>query len=439
MQLKMPLLSQQRKSYKHSLINSGRKIIPGWAKKMIYKHKYLKDGYETLRRAIIKPKKSPRVFVRKGLTRMEFFEILDERKVDYVLLRWWQDLPEMPPGEDMDILVRDEHRDLLEDLVVFYDNGTGLKCDIYTITGSNHGSWKNLPYFQSNLAHILIEERILFKGAYVPSPQTHFASLAYHAIYHKGVDSGIPGFSTNPSGELEHDYFEILDNLSREIGLNVEITVQGLAAWLKNLGFTPAEDTTAKLVELKPELAMFQKPLFSDIRGGELLVFIIREKLIEHGYLNSFIDFMKEKFSFDIIDVKTLSIEEKDICKRQIRGGKWDRGPFKFSGGQPEAFVIAFDYQPWPLSDEEAKKQTRMTNRNNPNAKYAFRDIINQNRKTNNYNGIHSADNELDAWSYISLLGNEYHNKIIKEVEFRREHISKILGPKEIPMDQFSK
>ena len=419
MLFKLP--TRKRKSYKHSFINFGRKMIPEWAKSVINNNEHLKEAYGKLRRVVIKPKRSPRVFIKKGIQRMQFFDILHERKVDYVLLRWWQDLPKMPPGEDMDILVKDEHRDLLNDLVVFYDNGTGLKCDIYTITGSNDGSWKNLPYFQSNLAHTLIDERILFKGAYVPSPQIHFASLAYHAIYHKGGDSGIPGFSTVPLN-LEHNYAEILEQLAREIGLNLEINLKGLVAWLKEQGFTPAEDTMAKLVELKPELALLQKPLYSDIRGGDLLVYIIREQLVEDGYLNPFIDFLKEKFCLDILDVKMLCNAEKDICKRQIRGGKWDKGPYPSSGGEPVAFIIAYDYNPWPLEGEEAKKQSRMTNRNNPNAKYKFREFINTSiNSKKKYNGIHSADNELDAWFYITQLGEIYRKKIHYEVELRRE------------------
>lgn len=88
-----------------------------------YYYKFLKVYW--LLRYYIKPMKSPRVYIRKGIGRMEFFEALNKRNVDYVLLRWWEDLPEIPEGEDLDILVRDEHRDLMKDLVTFRDNGTG--------------------------------------------------------------------------------------------------------------------------------------------------------------------------------------------------------------------------------------------------------------------------------------------------------------------------
>lgn len=431
---KLVLFREKHSSYVNRLVSFARRNMPETVKKRI-KSSPLKPHYERIRKILIKPKKSPRVFIKEGISRTKFFDILHERNVKYVLLRWWQDYPEIPEGEDMDILIPDNDREKLDDLVVFYDNGTGLKCDIYTIEGGNYGSHKNLPYFQSNLAHTLLETRVIYKGIYVPAPIPYFASLAYHALFHKGINSGLPGFS-NLISDLEHNYLKILEDLVKELKIEVDLTVVGIFSWLKIHNFAPAEDTLSKLVEIIPELNFLQPPLYSDIRGGDLIVYILRKRLVEENYLETLVEFFKKEFHFDIIDVRILETHEKFTCSRQIRGGKWDRGPFKYSGGQPEAFVIAFDYQPWPLSDEDAKKQTRMTNRNNPNAKYAFRDIINQNRKNNNYNGIHSADNEHDAWFYISLLGNDYHNKIIKEVEFRREHISQILkSKKEIQMD----
>lgn len=415
---------ERRSSYSKAVLTSLRKVIPESAKQKINQNKLLKNFYDRCRRTIIKPIKSPRVYIKEGISRMEFFGILHDRNVEYVLLRWWHNLPEIPEGEDMDILIKDEHRDLINDLIVFYNNGTDLKCDFYTITGSKYGSRRNIPYFQSNLAHNLIDTRIFYKGAYVPSPLAYFASLAYHAVFHKGFNSGLPGFDEKPI-EVEHDYTSVLKEQSLKLPLDINITVQGIYNWLNGRNFAPADDTLSKLVELKPELAILQKPLFSDIRGGDLLVYIIREQLQKDGYLNPFIDFLKEEFCFDIIDVKMLSIAEKDICKRQIRGGKWDKGPYPLSGGEPVAFVVAFDHEPWPLEEEEAKKQTRMTNRNNPKAKYQFRELINNNRIfKKKYNGIHSADNEQDAWYYIGLLGKDYCDTIFEEVEIRRNRQS---------------
>jgi len=388
-----------------------------------YYHKFLK-GYWLIK-SFVKPRKSARVFVRRGFGRMEFFEILHQRKIDYVLLRWWHDLPEMPDGEDMDILIKDEHRDLINDLITFRDNGTGLKCDIYTIAGSNYGSHNSIPYFQINLARTLIETREMYRGVYVPSPLPYFASLAYHAVFHKGYGSGLPGFEKRPV-HIEHDYTAILTDQANRLGLEINATPEGLYNWLKEQKFAPAEDTLSKLVEIRPELSFLQKSLFSDVRGGELMVYVVRERLLNDGLLQDFKDFLANKSQFDVIDVRMLSSEEKEICTTQIRGGKWDKGPFKHSGGPPIAFVVVYDSHPRPLDDIELKKQPRTTNRNNIIAKYSFRErLTNSGLRKNHYNGVHSADNELDALYYISLLGDDYRQKVSTEVEIRRQRFSR--------------
>lgn len=377
------------------------------------------DQYRQVKH-LIKPQKGARVYIRKGISRMGFFQALHERNVDYVLLRWWEDLPQIPAGEDMDILIRDEHRELINDLVTFRKNKVDLKCDIYTIAGSMYGSHNDIPYFQSNLAHALIETRELYRGAYVPSPLLHFASLAYHAIFHKGNGSGLKGFEDSKPG-LEHDYPEILKNKASGLDLKIEITVVGLYEWLKERKFVPAEDTLTKLVEVRPELSFLQQRLHSDVRGGDLLVFVLRERLLKDGLLQDFTSFLEEEFNFDLLDVQMLNARERDQCSREIRGGKWDKGPYKYSGGPPVAIVSAFDYHPEPLTQTEQLRQARMTNRNNLHSKYQYRERLQSLiLMKGHYNGVHSADNEQDAQFYLSLLGSNYQNKISEMLEFRR-------------------
>lgn len=368
----------------------------------------------------VNPHRGPRVYIKKGIGRMEFFEILNKRQVEYVLLRWWQDLPEMPPGEDMDILIKDEHRDLIEDLVTFNDRGNKLQCDIYTMSGSKHGSRRNLPYFQATLANTLINSRVLFRGVYVPSPKLYFASLTYHAIFHKGYNSGLPGYNKTIDNP-EHNYTAILEDLAHELGISVDIKVTGLYNWLKEEGFAPADDTLTKLVEHKHELSIFERGLYSDARGGELLVYVIRDKLMQDGLLEDFTTFLEEKYVFDVIDIRVLSAAERETSRLRIRGGKWDKGPYRYSGGAPCAFVVAYDYYPKPLDSAEQKKQIRSTNKNNIESKDVYRKHVKNLFLTKgDYNGVHSADNELDAWSYISILGEDYRHKIATEVERRR-------------------
>ncbi|RKS53954.1 hypothetical protein BC962_2221 [Gillisia mitskevichiae] len=384
----------------------------------------LRDDYRYIR-SKLNPHKSARVYIRKGISRMEFFSILNDRKIDYVLLRWWEGLPEMPVDEDMDILIKDEHRNKIDDLITFTDNGNGLKCDIYTLTGSFYGSHKGIPYFQSNMGHDLLKSRRLFKGVYVPSPREYFASLAYHALFHKGKASGIEGFG-DYSGAVEHAYSTILSEHSLNIGEEVDINAECLFKWLETNEYIPAEDTLSKLVDIKPELEIFQKRLSSDIRGGELTVFVIRERLVKDKLLEDFKLFLENEYQFEILDIQFLNQKQKDNATRFIRGGKWDKGPFKYSGGVPEAFLVAYDFEPKPLNDIDQKKQSRTTNNNNMLAKYRFRDLITSNRtiKKADYNGVHSSDNEMDAKYYLSFLGGDYLEHIENIVEDKRNYKS---------------
>lgn len=366
------------------------------------------------------PLKSPRVFIKKGIGRMEFFEILNHREVDYVLLRWWENLPDIPDGEDLDILIRDEHRRKLNDLLTFNDNGTGNKCDIYTLCGSKYGSHMGLPYFQYHLGATLLKTRVMYRGAFVPAPEPYFASLAYHAVFHKGKNSGLQGFG-KVVVPVEHEYPKILADQAQKLNINIDIAVTPLYNWLKERQFAPAEDTLTKLVEIRPELSFLQEPLSSDIRGGDLIVYVVRERIVRDGLVDDFINYLSKQYLFDVIDVRLLDANEKKKCFGFIRGGKWDRGPYKYSGGAPVALVVVFDQYPNPLSREESEKQPRVTNINNIKAKYEYREKVHAMRlNKGNYNGIHSSDNELDAWYYISLVGEEYRKKILNAVEEKR-------------------
>lgn len=368
-----------------------------------------------------KPYRSQRVFLQENIQPQDFFKKLDHLGVEYVLLRWWEKLPAFPEYEDINILIPDKDRYLINDLVTH--EGQGTKCDIYTVRGGEDGSRNSIPVFPYYLSKALLEHKIFFNGAWIPSALPYFASVAYHAIFHKGHNSGVPGFGLEPT-KYVFDYRSHLKELAHSLNLKVEINVESLYQWLKDKNFAPGEDTLTKLVEERPELAMLQSKLFSDIRGGEMMVFVIRERLYADGFLQDFRNFLEQEYKFDILDVKELTQVEKLDCYNLIRGGKWDRGPYLFSGGPPVAFLIAFDYSPTPLSPSIQKSQTRMTNNNNLAAKYAFREYVRKQKlKDGDFNGLHSADNEQDALFYISILGKDYQEKIIQKTEKIRNRI----------------
>ena len=92
-------------------------------------------------------------------------------------------------GEDLDLLVDDSS---LEEVRTMLDEGPGIQpIDLYSVTGLPGADFRSMPYFPPYLAEELLDRAIVHRGlCSVPAPREHFLSLAYHALYHKGLRRG---------------------------------------------------------------------------------------------------------------------------------------------------------------------------------------------------------------------------------------------------------
>lgn len=362
--------------------------------------------------------RGPRWYVPEGMTRETFIAKLHERGVRYVVLRWWEDFPEFPDGEDMDILVEDADVANLTSLLVRHKSN--IPCDIYTVHGSNDGDYRGLPYFAPGLARRLIAERVLYRArVFVPPAELYFASLAYHALYHKGIASGLWS-ATKKLDELEHDYPQVLKRVGVDAGITVETNVHCLHKWLSERGLAPEQDTLRKLSVFRPELSVLLPPSVCDVRGGELGVFLIRERAEIEGLTPSFMSLIERKRMEVVLDV-TLDETERQRAGTKLRGGKWDKGPYPVSGGGPARLVGVYDYYPKPPSVGEAMSHPGLTNRRFLELKQDARGILD--RKIPffaHYNPLHSSDNESEAWGYIQNVVPEELQRVWQKVEVRR-------------------
>jgi O-antigen/teichoic acid export membrane protein len=183
----------------------------------------------------------------------DFFKRLEERGVEYVVLRWFEELPKLDPTHDLDLLVAD--RGLKGLLAELSPRPIGHPIDIYTETGVGgtgfafkNGSatpTKDVPLFPPELAQGILRRRRRHAGlCYVPDPHDHFCSLAYHAIYLKGTKSGIPGGETwQENGPwTSHNYADVLRTLGARIGIDLsgEITRARIANLLAERGWRPS-------------------------------------------------------------------------------------------------------------------------------------------------------------------------------------------------------
>jgi len=333
-----------------------------------------------------------------------FFNTLQSGNVRYAVLRWFQDLPALPPGEDLDMLVDDQDLTAVHTLL---DSGPGLQpCDVYSVTGLPSSEYRGLPYFPPQLAATLLDHVQLHPSqALVPSTEHHFLSLAYHAVYHKGRKSGLPSRNGhwNRWPNPEHDYVNILRSLATQLDINLELTHEGVDQCLQIAGWRPPRDMLVRLASKRRDLShLLGKSSPTDEDPG-LAVFLIREAAAQPQSLACLIEEI-ERQGFQILKTKVLSAFESQAVSRTIRGGNWGRGPWAACGGLPAAAVVAYDSEPIPVSRSTRRRFPQLTNARLL-CKSKLRESFNQTLPPEMHvNALHSSDNGHEALEYLRVV-----------------------------------
>jgi hypothetical protein len=369
-----------------------------------------------------------RRFISPWLGVTDFFAALNQKQVSYAILRWFEDLPLIMPGEDIDMLVADQDIEKIESLLGQHPGI--IPCDLYTVSGLPGTAYKNMAYYPPFLAEQILAGAIAFQDIFfVPNPEIYFYSLAYHAVYHKGLKSGIPwskdeikDSQLNP----EHEYQDILQNLANSLGIKAEITLEGLDNFLASIDWRPSEDTLARLdssqiwrkagnqtsTELNPEI---------DVNG--LAVFFIRQKALELNLEAEIIELLVKE-GFNLISSQVLDPEAAKRVKYQVRGGNWGQGPWSESGGDPAMVLVAIDLMPLQPTTVELAKQPHLSN-GRIVVKNKIRDAVNHSLPLEKQcNTVHSSDNEREAWNYLEIALPEHLKEIQQKISQLRNNFA---------------
>jgi hypothetical protein len=161
----------------------------------------------------------PRMFLSPELGPRAFFARLNESGARYAVLRWWDELPEIAPGRDVDFLVHDEDLGRFEEALGELP-GT-IPLDVYTRSGVPGHDYRGACYYPPARADEILGRAVdSGRGVRVPAPREAFFSLAFHAVYHKGEAAGLPSElpGVRPSAAPAHDFAAILPALARPLG-----------------------------------------------------------------------------------------------------------------------------------------------------------------------------------------------------------------------------
>ena len=175
-----------------------------------------------------------------------FFASLQTSGARHAVLRWFEDLPHVEPGHDLDILVADESIGQVRHLLSAWP--LGQKIDIYSESGFEGTGYQpellgDVPAFPPEVAAAFLGSATERPGGWsVPAPREHFLGLAYHAVYLKGYDSGLPSDEGTPPRKTgSRDYAAVLTQLAGQSGWELEqpVTMKSLDRMLEENGWKP--------------------------------------------------------------------------------------------------------------------------------------------------------------------------------------------------------
>ena len=351
----------------------------------------------------------PRVYVPDGMSCEAFFDQLRDAEIDYVVLRWFEDLPKVEPGEDLDLLVAD--RDLGALRALCQKRPGSIPCDVYSVSGLPGSEWRNTSYYPPALAEQILESAVTEDGRYrTPDRRKHFLSLAFHALYHKGYRSGLPANSPSDrplSRPADHDYTSTLARLTESLEIRVDITMADLDAHLAEHGWRPSEDHLERLAKHNPWIADTLRLAPLDAALDDVALFVVRERAESPEGLKLVVAAL-ERCGLDVLETRRLDDEQRARCAREVRGGNWGRGPWPTSGGDPAALVIVRDRQPIAVDDKTLESHPLLTNKRILTAKEAVRSAFNRPlKRSERCNAVHSSDHSRQAWNQIACVLGE--------------------------------
>lgn len=375
--------------------------------KPIHRHYYLQKWRQKHRKD-----KTVRLKVCRVLEVLREFE---QRNIPYVVLRWFEEVPlnleqEATFKEDVDLLIEPSKMDQIAELAGSH-RGT-MKCDLYSTTAKLGTSYLGMPYYPPVMAQEILANRVRYQGLfYVPSPQYHFNSLAYHLVYHKGLESGIPAgcdLTTNP--QPKRQYAEKLEELGEVNGIDLArpYTLCSLHNYLKLIHW----DMPYDLLVRWPRQTAWQEYLINQERRllqpyaeklPELAVFFIRSDVVDANAVEDTYQQLERKFT--LLHKETLDSEQQKRVMRMVRGGNWIEHK-RTTTVPPCIAVVAYDFSPQSYAENDPrKKRYPLVTNTNMFYKHKIRKSINDGTQVKQkIIGIHGSDNAYEAQHMLEAI-----------------------------------
>lgn len=344
----------------------------------------------------------------------EFFK--NCKNLNYIVLRWFDNLPNVEKDEDIDILIDDNDYKLIEKY--FTRRKRKYKFDIYRVYGRDY---VNISYFEPRIAKIFLKNRILIKNLFwVPNDFNYFMSLLYHIVYHKAELSNIRINKMEEINKNDRYICELLKILKRNPNFKYRnINEYSLTYFHKILmenNLSPnieyirmykrifKEKKNSKKYNFLDNISSFKK----DDRGI-ITIFVFRDKINKKFILESINEILNR--GGEIVHIRE-SIKEFN----NTRCNNYDKGPYKISGGYPKLIIIGF----FNFINDNIKKLINISNQYQYKLIYDLKNFL-RNKFIKDYNIntniLHTCDDLLETKYYLNIFGTKYKKFIFNRID----------------------
>lgn len=343
-----------------------------------------------------------------------FLRRLEEAGIFYVVLRWPEEVPlnvaeEAGFQEDVDLLLDLDTLDSIATLAA--EHHGRVPVDLYSVSGRKGANYLKMPYFPPAFALEILASRVRHpNGFFTPSKGMYFWSLAYHLVYHKGQEAGIPsGCNLEVSSSPKRKYGLLLRKLGDDVGICLpeKFTLIDLHDMLESTNLNMSFDLLVRWPKQTPWHYFLMKLMREKIahwaeKLPDLAVFFIREELADEKNVSLVVSFLALKFK--LIEVIHLDKSQQDRVRMQVRGGNWISLTTRCESC-PRVGIICYDLKPRAFSENDklAGSYPHMRNRNML-YKLELRDELNVANNSRRLNALHGSDNALEAQHMLSAL-----------------------------------
>ena len=327
-------------------------------------------------------------------------DYLKQNKINYVVMRFYQKLPDLyTKGSDIDILVSNQDEEKLKNYLI--QNPGNIKVDIWNESAP---SYSGVSYFIPRLAKQILKSSIAGPGgSRIPGKKEALLSLLYHTLYHKGINAGIISKTAGVESidNPDNKYIFEIQNLSRELKVNVGSTMEEMDDYLNTEGWKPKIDTLAKIAQWNEWVRVkhFSNPISN---YNSISVFILRELAITNNIVGPIKDLIRKE-GFEIVTDIYLKEEVRAEAIKHLRGGTWKDAMYKDNSREFEpAFAIV-------ILDSHVNNLNRFVS-----LKEKIRNKFDHDKSPSI---VHSTDNEIESWDYINCCFPGMEKEIKKSIQ----------------------